>query len=365
MKLFPVFSIFILSIWLTSNVRLSAFDNIESTSLILRSEFIFEDAPFASCHASTIAETTDGTLVAAWFGGSREGAGDVAIWSSYLEKGSERWSAPIRVGTADEENTPCWNPVLFQPKDERLCLFYKQGKQISQWQGVLLFSDDNGKTWTDRRILPEYFIGPVKNKPVQLNDGTILCASSSEHNGWKVHFEFIPAFDKTWSRTEAINDINQVQAIQPTILKHKNGSLQAICRNRNGNGNLLSSWSDDNGKTWSKLTDLGLPNPNSGVDAVTLKDGRFLLVYNHSNINSGGRNVLNIAVSDDGIEWKAVVALENDEGEFSYPSVIQSKEGLVHIVYTWKRKKIRRVSIDPQKIMGVPITNGIWPDSVQ
>lgn len=336
---------------------------------VVSSEFIFTEAPFASCHASTIAETPDGSLVAAWFGGTREGAGDVAIWSSRKEPGETTWSAPVMIGDADGDldgdDVPCWNPVLFQPKDGGpLALFFKQARTIPEWQGVLQFSHDGGKTWGDRRVLPECFIGPVKNKPVELSDGTILCPTSTEHNGWRVHFEFIPDFNKTWSRTEAINTKSEGGAIQPSVLFHRDGRLQAICRNRDGSGKLWQTWSEDEGRTWSNLEPTTLPNPCSGTDAVTLADGRQFLVYNHTNSKTGGRDVLNAAVSDDGENWRAVCELQHGRGEFSYPSVIQGKDGTIHIVYTWRRKQIVHAALDPAKIQGVPIVDGAWPAEV-
>jgi predicted neuraminidase len=123
----------------------------------------------------------------------------------------------------------------------------------------------------------------------------------------------------------------------------------------------LTSWSDDNGRTWSELTPSGLPNPNSGIDAVTLADGRQLVVYNHL---TKGRNMLNVSVSEDGKDWKAATLLENDPAgkEFSYPAVIQTNDGLVHITYTWNRKQIKHVVIDPAKITPKSCPNGEWPE---
>ena len=334
-------------------------------SCVLCNEFLFTSAPFKSCHAATIAEASDGTLVAAWFAGTKEGASDVAIWASRLEKGAEQWTAPELVANADDETTPCWNPVLFQPKNGALYLCYKQGRRISEWQGVAVVSHDCGRSWSERRVLPEFFIGPVKNKPIELSDGSWLFPSSTEHNGWRVHFEFIPALDKTWLRTQAINSKEECGAIQPSILFHEDGRLQAICRNRDGNGKLWQTWSDDNGRTWSKLEPTTLPNPCSGTDAVTLQDGRQLLVYNHTNLTSGARRILNVAISDDGVRWNAVAVLENAPGEYSYPAVIQSHDGTVHITYTWKRVKIAHVTLDPAKIVGVPIVDGVWPETTR
>jgi len=129
---------------------------------------------------------------------------------------------------------------------------------------------------------------------------------------------------------------------------------------------VLTSWSSDNGKSWTSLEPSDLPNPNSGTDAVTLKDGRQLIVYNHvgkkPNQWGGKRSPLNVAVSKDGIHWEAAIVLENEPGEFSYPSVIQAKDGLVHIVYTWKRERVKHVVVDPSKIISKPIVNEVWPE---
>jgi predicted neuraminidase len=126
---------------------------------------------------------------------------------------------------------------------------------------------------------------------------------------------------------------------------------------RTGSGKVFSTSSDDSGTSWSALTLLDLPNPNSGTDAVTLKDGRHLLVYNHSN----GRSPLNLAVSSDGKTWAAALVIEDTPAELSYPAIIQTADGLVHITYTWKRQRVRHVVIDPAKLASTPITNGTWP----
>ena len=103
-----------------------------------------------------------------------------------------------------------------------------------------------------------------------------------------------------------------------------------------------------------------LPNPNAGTDAVTLKDGRHLLVYNHT---ARGRSPLSVAVSRDGVAWQAGLELENDPGsEFSYPAVIQTRDGLVHVTYTWKRQRVKHAIIDPKKLELRPIVNGQWPE---
>jgi predicted neuraminidase len=320
---------------------------------IVKSGFIFDEAPFAQCHASTIAESSGG-LVAAWFGGTREGKADVGIWVARQE--GPKWSAPVEVAngvSSDGKRCPCWNPVLFQPKTGPLVLFYKVGASPSAWWGMMRRSTDGGRTWSEAQRLPEGIAGPIKNKPVMLADGTLLCGSSTEDNGWRVHIERTTDLGKTWSKTEPLNDGKSIGAIQPTILVHEGSTLQILCRTRQGK--IAEAWSSDGGRTWGKMTLTDLPNPNSGIDAVTLGDGRHLLVYNPTKPRAGAwggpRSPLSVAVSEDGKVWKAAAVLEDQPGEYSYPAVIQAADGLVHVTYTWQRRKVKHVVIDPAKLM--------------
>ena len=314
--------------------------------LLVKSEFIYEKASFDSCHASTIAETPGG-LVTAWFGGTDEGNKDVAIWISRQVKGT--WTAPEMVIDGIQEDGsrhPCWNPVLFQQPDGPLLLFAKVGPSPRTWWGVLSSSADNGVSWSSVRRLPEGQAGPIKNKPVLLKDGRLLCGSSSEDQGWRVHMEWTTDVGATWKRTGVLNDGKEFGAIQPTILSHKDGTLQILCRSK-GLGKIVQATSIDGGQNWSPLTTTSLPNPNSGIDAVTLADGRHLLVYNHT---PRGRSPINLAVSSNGQKWSMVKALETDPGEYSYPAIIQAADGMVHVTYTWKRQKVKHLVLDPRGI---------------
>lgn len=312
---------------------------------LVKAEFIYEQAPFPSCHASTIAESKSG-LVAAWFGGTAERNSDVEIWCSRLEGG--RWTAPKSVANgiqADGKRYPCWNPVLFQPKQGPLLLFYKVGPSPSRWWGMMMSSSDAGKTWSEAWRLPKGVLGPIKNKPIQLANGTLLCPSSTEDDGWRIHMERTPDLGQTWTRTEALNNRRDFGAIQPTLLVHSSKRLQALCRSQQNK--ITEVWSDDAGQTWDAMKATELPNPSAGIDAVTLKDGRHLLVYNPT---EKGRTPLSVAVSKDGKEWRHAAVLENTPGEYSYPAIIQTSDGLAHITYTWKRQRIKHVVLDPRKI---------------
>ena len=341
------------------------------------SEFVFERAPFASAHASTIVETREG-LAAAWFGGTREGAADVGIWVSRRlgslprrspEPAEAGWTAPIEVATGvqpDGTRHPCWNPVLFQMPDASLALFYKVGPSPQTWWGMMRTSRDDGHTWSEAVRLPDAILGPIKNKPVRFADGVILAPSSTESpdrpSRWRVHFERSVDGGRTWTTSSAggLADGHDIDAIQPSILIHPGGRLEAVGRTRSGR--VFETWSADAGKTWTPMTLAALPNPNSGIDAVTLRDGRQLIVYNHTD---RGRSPLNVALSLDGKAWQAALVLESEPGEYSYPAVIQTSDGLVHITYTWQRQRIKHVVVDPAALKSEPMANGKWPEAIR
>ena len=348
--------------------RIDATQSPRFSGLILE-EFVYEKASFKECHASTICQTTRG-LVASWFGGSKEGKNDVGIWTSYHD--GKKWTSPVQVANGvqnDGLRYPCWNPVLFQPPgDAPTLLFFKVGPNPREWWGEMMISYDRGRTFRERRRLPEGIDGPVRCKPLLLSNGTTLyCGSSTESDGWRVHFESVRLVDGIptgrWNRIGPINEASEFNAIQPTFLKHRDGRLQALCRTQEGF--IANSFSADSGQTWSSLKATNLPNPNSGIEAVTLFDGRHLLIYNHLGSGTNGwgrRGMLNLAISEDGLNWRKAAVLEKQQGaEFSYPAIIQSTDGKVHITYTWKRQRIKHLVLDPAKLVqGKTLGKGDW-----
>lgn len=374
---------------------------------ILKDEFLYETTSFPECHSATIAELKNGDLVAAFFGGTKERNPDCCIWVCRKTKGAKVWSKPQKAADGvfakgdkdaitagiNDSTTPvkdasgniiahrkaCWNPVLFQIPGGDLILFYKIGLKVSDWTGWMVHSKNGGRTWSKREPLPKGFIGPVKNKPEIIGD-TIICPSSTESNGWRVHFELTDKILKSWKmvgpleaelsvptqkRSKHSLNVNDQEggeaisgegaqpifAIQPGILRHKDGRLQILCRTRNAA--LATAWSKDNGKTWSKLQLTELPSNNSGTDAVTMKDGRHVVIYNDfatlPGTPKGPRTPLCIAVSQDGVHWKKVLTLEDSPvSQYSYPSIIQGKDGKLHAIYTWRRQRIKYMEIDPE-----------------
>jgi len=311
----------------------------------MRTEFVFEQAPFASAHASTIAETTEG-LVVAWFGGPCEGHPEVGIWCAREAGGV--WSTPCEVVRGLDERgrrQPCWNPVLHQAGDGALLLFYKVGPSPRRWSGALLRSLDAGRSWGAPEPLPPGILGPIKNKPHRLADGSLLCPSSTEHRGWRCHLELTPDLGASWQRSPNVEAPWRFGAIQPCILDHGD-RLQLLARSRNGV--IASAWSEGGAwDRWSALEPTALPNPDSGIDALTLEDGRALLVCNPVR---RGRTPLGLALSPDGRSWQPSRLLEDGPGEFSYPAVIQGADGRIHITYTWQRQRIRHVALSPDEL---------------
>lgn len=337
--------------------------------LKFHSEFIFDEAPFTSCHASTVVELQSGDLLAAWFGGSGEGKPDVAIWGA--RKSDGRWSTPFEL--AREPDIATYNPVLFFSKDRTLWLYYKFGPNPYEWTGARRFSHDDGKTWSRIEHLPAGLYGPIKDKPLVLADGTIVSGVSAEsYLAWACWVERSTDNGRTWVKHGPIVVSPEASAsrqslatsqpaipgaaisdrifgiIQPTIVSLSDGRLRMFVRSTRLIGRICYADSMDQGVTWTDAKPTVLPNPNSGIDSVRLEDGRILIVYNHS---TSERTPLNIAVSsDDGDHWRALSTLEGSPGEYSYPAVIQTRNGDVHLVYTWNRRKIKHVSITRESL---------------
>lgn len=313
-------------------------------------EVFIDPAPVEkSCHASTIVQLSENSLMAAWFAGEHENHFQVCIWASTSTNGI--WSKPVKIadGFENGKQYATWNPVLFKNKEGKLFLFYKVGVNPREWWGMMKTSTNDGKTWSEAIKLPENILGPIKNKPIQLSTGEIMHPSSIESVNskvWKAHVEISDANGQNWRKIEI--DCGDYGVIQPSILTHKDGRLQMLLRSRQNL--IIQSWSSNNGKSWGTLSPINLPNPNSGIDAVTLQNGKFLLVYNplpSGNKWSNGRNVLKVAISTDGINWTDIYELENKEkGEFSYPAIIQSSDGKAHITYTYDRKLVKYVVLD-------------------
>ncbi|RZU42878.1 sialidase family protein [Edaphobacter modestus] len=316
-------------------------------------EFVYTTAPFPSAHASTLVQLKNGDILAAWFGGAKEGATDVAIWGS--RRTSSGWSAPFLL--VREPNVPCWNPVLFETHDGKLWLYYKYGRNVREWTGARLVSSDQGQTWSSPEHLPAGLLGPIKDKPLVLDNGTIVSGTSVEsYSSWAVWVDRSTDDGKTWHRSGPITVPASLKPspapaepplkpgaehvtgiIQPAVVHLGKKHLRLYARSTRDIGRICAADSFDDGITWTDAHPLDLPNPNSGIDAVGLRDGRVVLIYNNT---ISGRTPLNLAVSKDGEHFTMFHTLEDEPGEYSYPAIIQGRDSNVYATYTWNRKRI-------------------------
>ena len=331
-------------------------------------ESIFEpgSAPFQECHASTIVALKNGELMAAWFGGTKEGAPDVAIWGSRRIDG--KWTAPVELER--EKDFPSWNPVLFHSRDRRLWLYYKVGPSPSQWAAGRMYSDDEGKTWSKQERLPAGILGPIRAKPLVLDDGTIVSGSSVEaHETWAAWVERSTDNGKTWMKIGPITVSREVDGaeppapdppadapgwaadkgprkyvgiIQPSIVSLGGRHLRLYARSRTLASKVAVADSIDNGVTWTQARYINVPQNNSGLDVVRLADGRIVMIFNNTTV---GRTPLNLAVSADGEHFRVFATLEDAVGQYSYPALIQSPDGNLEMTYTWQRKTIKYVRL--------------------
>ncbi|WP_199726382.1 exo-alpha-sialidase [Acidipila sp. EB88] len=320
----------------------------------LQQQDIFTDAPFASCHASTVVELRNGDWLAAWFGGSAEGKPDVAIWSS--RHTAAGWSKPAQL--VREPAIASWNPVLFHAADGTLWLYYKFGPVAAGWTGARMQSADDGRTWSAPEHLPAGILGPIRAKPYVATDGTIVSGSSVEsYHSWAAWIERSsdngattqksgpytltdPAIQQLTGKAPLPDDTTGL--IQPSVVP-LGDHLRFYARSTNNIGRICAADSRDGGRTWTPPHALDLANPNSGIDAVHLRDGRIVLIYNPT---ASGRSPLALAVSRDGEHFQRFQTLEDDPGqEFSYPALIQLADGDLLMTYTWHRTRIRAVRL--------------------
>ena len=312
-------------------------------------EFVSENMPTPSCHASTIVELSNGDLLGAWFGGTREGAPDVAIWMA--RRTQTGWSRPARgsAGTRVGDVQSC--PVSFCRRPTVAVLQVRtlaraRGRQRGNIAAM------RALRWSITEHLPAGLYGPIRAKPLLLSDGTILSGTSVESYGsWACWVERSTDNGQSWTRigpiaaplTLAIQPAARGKPhgiIQPSLIDLGNRHIRLYARSTNNIARICQADSLDGGLTWSAVKATELPNPNSGIDVIRLRDGRLVLIYNNT---TSGRTPLNLAVSNNGDQWRNFYTLENAAGEYSYPALIQARNGDLLISYTWNRVKIRFV----------------------
>ena len=321
-------------------------------------KLIMEKCPTDMCHASTLLKIGPDRFLAAWFGGTKEGNGDVAIW--FTRGNEEHFEEPKILAQSEEAH---WNPVLFRVDEKKIIIFYKVGNEISKWRTMYRVSEDNGETFGEEKELDQGGRGPVRNKPIRLKSGRILAPGSTEQGIWKAFVDRSDDDGKTWNKSQEVA-ISQLEyksgertvgkddssipvseqsfygrgVIQPTLWESIPDQVHMLLRSTEGM--IYRSDSKDGGDTWTEAYATELPNNNSGIDMIRSKDGKLFLVYNPIGVNWGDRTPISLVVSkDDGKTWEKIRDLSTGEGEFAYPAIIQD-EDFLYITYTYKRKNI-------------------------
>ncbi|MFY9327581.1 MAG: sialidase family protein [Georgfuchsia sp.] len=316
----------------------------------------------ASAHAVSLAQRGDGKLIAAWFAGSREGAGDVAIYSSVYENNA--WSAPQRI--VDRQHLAhdtqrlirkLGNPLLWRAPDNVLHLWFVS-VSCGGWAGSAINhmqSSDDGQHWSSAtRIISSPFWNLstlVRNPPLALADGGIA----------------LPAYHELLNkRPEWLRFDRHMQLVDKTRIPGSSGTLQpaaaaldqhrtiALLRDGGPAHRIQAAHSENAGSDWSPAAATTIPNPNAAIALIRLANGSLLLACNPLEAN---RNQLALLHSrDEGKSWSAPYFIEQgtSEDEFSYPALLQDDTGIVHLAYTWKRQAIKHVALSPAQIEAMP-----------
>ena len=344
----------------------------------LPSEAIIEEnrIPFGNLpaehetHAASITEAKNGTLLATWFAGSSENEPDVKIYVSQRPKNGS-WSKPrmvadgicTRNGETREYST--WNPVLFtDPKDGMIYLWYKvtgSGPKpgYQNWWGAVRTSSDHGNSWSKRTWLPQVSTdlsvfepyqfqatGPVKNRPIILPDGRLLCGSSTESPiGWRTHFEFYEAGDWTGQKygVKIVGPL-EGRGIQASFISKSRDMKELLAFTRD-DGITASS---DRGETWTPIGKSPVTT-SKGFHAVTTRNGWHFLVFNKDRSSTP----LALARSKDGENWDVIIENLRSEGRKSmdYPTMMQTEDGRLHVVHTYGREFINHLVLDTEYLM--------------
>lgn len=344
-----------------------------------------------SNHAADLIELPDGTLLCCWFAGSREGNSDVSIIASRLEE--HGWSVPVQV--SDDPTRSEQNPAFFMDPHGFLRIIYTA--QVPRGEDNLRknlqssseirtkVSYDEGKTWGATEVLfPTE--GSFSRQTIQILSsgrwifGNWLCFEDESRNGSNISVVQISDDEgKTWRRVDIPQSRGRVHA---NILELEPGHLVAFFRSRSSD-NIYRSTSDDNGESWTVPVRTILRNNNSSISAIKLQSGAIAVVYNDVSFNKDPdrtvgakqRCPVTVAISEDGgITWPWRRIVEHGEGfvgpwndinnhRYEYPIMMQSKDGAIHIAYSWgTRKCMKYVRIDEAWIRGEVLCYGAEND---
>ena len=320
---------------------------------VFKAEFLNPEGQPPSVHAGSLTRLANGDLLAAWFGGSREGAADVAIYTARFDSGEKEWSVPVAVTDRQRSSRELGryvrklgNPVIYTDQQGRAWLYYVT-VSLGGWAGSSIsvkVSDNGGRRWSRAtRLVTSPFLNVstlVKGSPIALEDKQTLLPVYHEFAnkfGEALHLDNKGKLIATYRMSQS------PQAIQPWIVPDSASRARAFYR-RAGDAppRVLTNQSLVSGNRWNRLEATDAPNPGASVAVIRAFDGSYLMAYNPL---EGNRNQLALARSEDGLRWTKIRDLENGGAgdEYSYPYLIRGRAGRYHLIYTWQRKRMRHV----------------------
>lgn len=315
-------------------------------------------------HPAAIEELANGDLYLVFYGGSGEYGDDTAVRGARLPLGHDKWTPPRVI--ADTPGRSEGNGVIWQAPDSKVWLFYvvRFGATWSTSRIKAKISSDGARTWSDSILLTLEEGMMTRGRPIVLADGDYLLPIYHEtgHDTEIVGADSTSLFmiydvdKKSWSQTNRIGA--RMGCIQPSAARVTDNYLVAYNR-RGGDyepttrGFIVRSESRDGGRTWSPGVETKIPNPNSAVDLLRLKNGHLVLVYNDSFID---RTPLTVAISTDGDKtYTSRRNIISGDGPYAYPMALQTRDDKIHVIYTTKaRTTIMRAVFEESAILDAP-----------
>lgn len=369
-------------------------------------------SPCVQNHAANLMPLPNGDLACVWFGGSQEGKSDISIYFSRLQAGESCWTPAVKL--SDDDTRSEQNPILFPAPDGRLWLLYTAQKSGNQDTSIIRYriSEDNGQTWQPVEVLFDKAGTFVRQPVVVLDNGDwlvpVFYCRTRPGEKW-VGDDDISAVrissdqGHSWREVEVPGSVG---CVHMNIEKLPDGTLLALFRSRWAD-NIYASRSSDGGNTWSEPASTGLPNNNSSIQFTRLANGHLALVFNDISaaqaterrvslydeiedeetelstepavtaekmVTADARTAfwgtprapMTLAISEDGGRtWPFKRNLEVGDGycmtnnselqlnrEYSYPSIKQTEDGVLHIAYTFYRQKIRYARVREDWVKG-------------
>lgn len=324
------------------------------------------------CHAPSICEAPSGRLLVAFYAGQKEGAPDSVIFGAVFDKEELTWSAPQT--WVHVPGRALANPRLFIGPDQAIWLLFgvNYGPRWCSGDTYLFVkrSYDEGSSWFDMELFIEIKGLLGKNKP--FHENKLWLFPLEWERTWSATFLRSVDNGKSWQLIGDLGKAANAHLIQPAIVRLSDGRLAAYMRSQEGW--IYVAYSTDDGFSWSTPTPTTIPNNNSGLDLIRSDTGLLILACNPVGLFEvprpvengwpeelavgfsrwGPRSPLVLLVSnDEGATWPVVIVLESGPGEYSYPSLLLSSTGYIHVVYTYRRRYIAHVAFSQNLLLNL------------